>query len=78
MKTARRFLKKNTWHRINGQIPHWNNPHTGTKYSIIIYQSVNKTKKTNIINRAKQCRAPEAPGEEEAASLGAAAAAAGG
>jgi hypothetical protein len=68
--------EKNTWHRINGQIPHWNNPHTGTKYSIIIYQSVNKTKKTNIINRAKQSRAPPAPGEEEAASLGAAAAAA--
>lgn len=37
--------EKNTLHKINGQIPHWNEEHKGTKYSIIIYQSESNRKK---------------------------------
>ena len=28
--------EKYKWHKINGQIHHWNEPHDGSKYSIII------------------------------------------
>jgi hypothetical protein len=41
------------WHKINGQIAHWNEPHEGTKYSIIVYQGESKSKKTDHINKAK-------------------------
>ena len=41
--------QKNVWHRINGQVHHWNEPHEGTKYAIVLYRS-DKTKppKTNF------------------------------
>ena len=42
------------WHKINGQIAHWNEPHEGTKYSIIVYQGESKSKKTDHINKAKR------------------------
>ena len=48
--------QKYTWHKINGQIPHWNNPHTGNKYSIIIYQSAGNAKKTQHINMVKNSK----------------------
>ena len=43
--------EKYTWHAIDGQIPHWNEPREGTKYSISIYQSESDKKKTNNINK---------------------------
>ena len=31
---------KETWHRFEGQVPHWNVPHYGgTKYSVILFRS---------------------------------------
>jgi hypothetical protein len=36
------------WHKIDGQIPHWNEPHQGTKYGIVLYRR--GTKKTKIHN----------------------------
>ena len=55
--------EKNTWHKINGQIPHWNEEHKGTKYSIIIYQSESNQKKTLCINqKTKAKKHAEAPG----------------
>ena len=34
------------WHKIDGHIAHWNEPHEGTKYSIVLYR--NGAKKTKI------------------------------
>ena len=33
-----RLEQKYTWHKINGRIPHWNEPHEGAKYSIVSYK----------------------------------------
>ena len=30
--------EKGVWHRMNGRILHWNLPHTGTKYSVIVFR----------------------------------------
>jgi hypothetical protein len=49
-----RLEEKYKWHRIDGQIPHWNEDHDGTKYSIIVYQSESDKKKTNNINQQKK------------------------
>ena len=43
-----RITDKYKWHLINGQIHHWNEPHEGTKFSIIIYQGVRR-RKSDII-----------------------------
>jgi hypothetical protein len=43
-----RIDEKYTWHRINGQTHHWNEPHVGTKYSIILYQRVGESKGAKI------------------------------
>jgi hypothetical protein len=44
-----RFTDKYVWHKINGQIPHWNEEHTGNKYSIVLYRSGAKRKKVEAI-----------------------------
>ena len=44
-----RFTDKYVWHKINGQIPHWNEEHTGHKYSIVLYKSGAKRKKVEAI-----------------------------
>ena len=46
-----RIEEKYKWHKIDGSIPHWNEPHEGTKYSIILYRSKPFVAKTNIINK---------------------------
>lgn len=43
-----RIEEKYKWHQINGQIPHWNEPHEGTKYAIILYTSPGRTKSNQI------------------------------
>ena len=42
------------WHKIDGQIPHWNEPHEGTKYGIVLYRR--GTKKTKIQNIVEAIR----------------------
>jgi hypothetical protein len=43
------------WHKIDGQIPHWNEPHTGDKYAIVLYRTgAKKTKIENIIEQRKK------------------------
>ena len=49
-----RIEQKYQWHKINGQIHHWNEPHEGTKYSIIIYKGNGQKKKTDLINKLKK------------------------
>ena len=39
--------------KINGQTHHWNEPHEGAKYSVIVYRRSAKSKKTEIINRPR-------------------------
>ena len=46
-----RLEEKYKWHKINGSIPHWNEPHEGTKYSIVLYRSKPLVSKTQRINR---------------------------
>ena len=56
-----RIEEKYKWHKIDGQIPHWNEPHEGTKYSIIVYKSQAAKNKSSNINKRyqKQEEAPE-------------------
>jgi hypothetical protein len=49
-----RVTEKYVFHKIDGQIPHWNEDHEGTKYSIIVYQGTTDKKKTNNINNKKK------------------------
>ena len=44
--------EKYKWHRINGQIPHWNDDHEGTKYAVVLYRSTKKAKAYRL-NEAK-------------------------
>ena len=39
---------KREWHKINGQIHHWNDPHEGSKYSIVLYRGTRKQKHRTI------------------------------
>ena len=59
-----RLEEKYQWHRINGQICHWNEPHEGTKYGIIIYRGESSRKKTHNINKAKLARETEKRNQE--------------
>ena len=34
-----RIEKKGVWHKIDGRVRHWNDPHVGTKCSIILHRS---------------------------------------
>ena len=45
--------EKGVWHKVNGRIPHWNDTHTGTKYSIILYQQNHTSKQELIAERGK-------------------------
>ena len=44
-----RFTDKYVWHKINGQIPHWNEEHPGNEYSIVLDRSGAKRKKVEAI-----------------------------
>ena len=47
---------KGVWHKINGHIHHWNDPHEGTKYSIVLYRRTRPPKTNNMVaaKRAKR------------------------
>ena len=45
-----RLEEKYKWHKIDGQIHHWNEPHEGTKYSIILYRGNGKPPKSALIH----------------------------
>ena len=52
------------WHKINGHIHHWNDPHQGTKYSIVLYRGTRKPK-TNGLLKAKQAKKAQREAEKE-------------
>lgn len=58
-----RIEQKGKWHKINGQIPHWNDPHEGTKYSIVLYRSTKKPKSKTLTEamRAKRAQSQGSP-----------------
>ena len=50
---------KGVWHKINGHIHHWNDPHEGSKYSIVLYRGTRKQKSRTLADamRAKRVAA---------------------
>ena len=59
-----RIEEKYKWHKIDGQIPHWNEAHEGTKYSIIVYRSKAAKNKSSVINKRYQ-KQEEVPEQEK-------------
>ena len=47
-----RLEDKHKWHKINGQIPHWNEPHEGTKYAVVLYKRAIKHTKQQMMAKA--------------------------
>ena len=48
---------KGVWHKINGQIPHWNDPHEGSKYSVVLYRGTKKQKSRTLADAMRVKRA---------------------
>ena len=50
-----RLDEKYKWHKINGRIPHWNEPHEGTKYAIVLYKrAIKHTKHQRVAEAIKR------------------------
>lgn len=49
-----RLEQKHVWHKINGQVPHWNEPHEGTKYGVVLYRRGVKYTKQQRIQMCRQ------------------------
>ena len=54
---------KREWHKINGHIYHWNDPHEGTKYAIVLYRGTRQHKNNRLVEamRAKRLREKSCP-----------------
>ena len=49
---GKRIEEKYKWHQIEGRTYHWNEPHEGTKYAIIMYKASGKqTKSSHMLNK---------------------------
>ena len=48
--------EKYVWHKINGQHYHWNEPHEGLKYGIVLYKQKAKYSKQEQMMRARARR----------------------
>ena len=60
--TGDRVTQRRIWHKIYGRIPHWSEPHEGTKYSIIMYRTEARILKHSLINeRAKKSVGKDGP-----------------
>ena len=58
-----RIRGQREWHKINGHIHHWNDPHQGTKYSIVLYRGTRKPK-TNRLAEAKRAKKAQREAEK--------------
>ena len=49
---------KREWHKIDGHIHHWNDPHEGIKYAIVLYRGTRQQKSSRLVEamRAKRLR----------------------
>lgn len=59
-----RIEEQYKWHKIDGHQYHWNEPHEGEKFSIVLYRSGAKKTKIQQINEAKKKKLVEKPKEE--------------
>ena len=52
---------KREWHKFNGHLYHWNDPHEGSKYSIVLYRGTRRQKSSRLVEamRAKRERERE-------------------
>ena len=50
-----RIRGQREWHKINGHIHHWNGPHEGTTYSIVLYRCT-MAPKTNRLLEARRAK----------------------
>jgi hypothetical protein len=48
--------EKHVWHKIDGRNYHWNNPHEGLKYGIVLYKQKAKHTKQEQMVMARQKR----------------------
>jgi hypothetical protein len=55
--SGRRLEAKEKWHIFDGKELHWNEPHVGTKYSVILYRSGVVLPKAKLIEAARRRRA---------------------
>ena len=46
--------EKYVWHKINGQNYHWNEPHEGLKYGIVLYKQKAKHSKQMLMCRKRR------------------------
>ena len=61
-------MQRRIWHKIYGRVPHWNEPHDGTKYSVIIFRAEPRMPKHALIAmRAKARREVASPDEPQPA-----------
>ena len=51
-----RIRGQQEWHKFNGQVPHWNDPHEGTKYSVVLYRGTRKPKSRTLVEAARAKR----------------------
>lgn len=54
---GKRFTQKRTWHTFDGGVQHWNEPHEGTKYSVILYRP-GKPSKSRLIHARRRPTSP--------------------
>ncbi len=40
---------KREWHKIDRHIHHWNDPHEGAKYSIVMYRGTRQSKSNRLV-----------------------------
>ena len=62
--TGERITEKGVWHKIDGRVPHWNEPHTGDKYGVVLYQKSGPTQRDNIYKQTKGCCQKSLPATE--------------
>ncbi len=55
-----KIVGKREWHKINGHIHHWSDPHEGNKYSIVLYRRT-RNPKSNKLAGAKKAKRESLP-----------------
>jgi hypothetical protein len=56
--SGERFTERGVWHKINGRTPHWNEPHEGTKYGVVLYRRTGPSKNELIRLRKNPIKNP--------------------
>ena len=59
-----RVRGKRVWHKIDGHKYHWNEPHEGTKYTIVLYKGTREPR-TRWLNKARHAKRTKPEAEDE-------------